>query len=108
MSNIYMGCTAFQIAEMYMPKTELVSLAKTVLLAQDLREDSWSVSKVKYNLTIVEASEQAVNKKGLRESLSSIVIDLNLFHWNEVQGWAQAIIADYAPQTLELSITIIL
>lgn len=83
---------SFLIAQKYVPKDVLLQVARNVLLAQDIREESWNGAS--YNKTNYESAKEAV------ESTSSDPFWINIISrwinhmWNDVQAWSQDIIAE--------------
>ncbi|MCK5021028.1 MAG: hypothetical protein KAS32_28715 [Candidatus Peribacteraceae bacterium] len=86
---------SFMIAEHYVPKDELVKVAKAILLAQDLREDSWDGEVKTYTKTSVESSTESVNTIGLKSVWAEIILGWNFHMWNDSQAWAQDIIEKF-------------
>lgn len=78
-----------------MTKEECQKLAKAILLAQDIREISWDDKDKKYTKTQKDAAEEAVAKVYHVMYLScyiAFIEDLNGYHWNGIQEWAQTIL----------------
>lgn len=84
--------TGFSIAEKYVPKEELKKVAKAVLLAQDIHEDSWDDNTKKYKLTDDVASCRAVEYLKLDNFWKFIISNWTYDHWNEGQDWANEIL----------------
>lgn len=81
---------SFLIAEKYVPKNELLKVAKAVLLAQDIKEDSWDGKY--YSKTDGIAANEAVSSAGISKIWIEIIHGWNVHMWNDCQGWAQEII----------------
>ncbi len=82
---------SFLIAEEYVPKKELVLIAKAVMLAQDVKEESWQESSYAKN-DLVSAKE-AVEKIGCKAVWIEIIHGWNVHMWNDCQAWAQDVLA---------------
>ena len=82
---------SFLIAEKYVPSAELLIVAETVLKAQDIKEESWNGST--YAKTDAESAKEAVRVSGLPEIWIVIIHGWNVRLWNDVQAWAQEVIA---------------
>lgn len=67
-------------------------IAKAILQAQDIREDSWNDALNNYDVTIYEASEIAGLANGFNETnddaIINLIASLNSEYWNEIQDWA--------------------
>jgi len=87
-----MSTAAFMITEQYLKKEELVRVAKAILRSQDIREESWIPTETNYKLNEQEASVQAVDEFKLDNIWKYVITEWNMFYWNDVQGWAEAII----------------
>lgn len=77
-------------------KEETQKLAKAILLAQDIRERSWTYSPGKehgfYTTDHDEAAKQACEKLKMDNELIQVVYLLNVTAWNNVQIWAKEIL----------------
>ena len=81
---------SFDIIERYVTKQELLLLAKTILIAQELREASWTDST--HTKTTREICKEAIESTSLDVFwLFSITYWLSCF-WNTSQDWAKQII----------------
>jgi hypothetical protein len=87
--------TGFQIAELYVPKKELVNVCMAFLFSQDIREDSWDESKIRYSLSLSEASVQAAEEFDLPLFWAQIISAWNSSYWNEGQDFAKKIVEVY-------------
>lgn len=82
---------SFLIAEKYVPKDTLKKVAKAVLLAQDIREDSWD-EMCRYKKTDSESAYEAVNALELDAVWSCVISGWLSFKWNDCQSWAKLIL----------------
>jgi len=73
----------------YVQKEERSKVAKAVLLAQDIHEDSWDTSKDKYIISTVSAATQAVAKFSLPKHWITIISECNTTAWDDIQDWAK-------------------
>ena len=78
---------SFLIAENYVPKSELQTVASAVLLAQYLKEESWNSTR--YTKTDAQASKEAVERFELPEIWITVIHEWNARMWNEAQEWAR-------------------
>ncbi len=83
---------SFLIAEKYVPEDVLKKVAKAVLRAQDIREESWDGMR-KYNKTDGESSCEAVKEYDLDDVWSCVISGWLSFMWNDCQSWAEAILS---------------
>lgn len=84
--------SAFLIAETYVPDGTLILVAKAVLRAQDIQEESWVPERSAYACNFSCSAKQAVDETGINEMWASIISDWNRTCWNDCQSWAQAIL----------------
>jgi len=82
---------SFLIAEEYVPNQELILVAKAVLLAQDIKEESWEVRSYTKNDSV--SAKEAVEKLGCKTLWVEIIHGWNVHMWNDCQAWAQDVIA---------------
>lgn len=82
----------FLIAEKYVPEATLNKVAKSILRAQYLREESWDGMR-KYNKTDSEASCEAVKEFGLDDVWCCVISGWLSFMWNDCQSWAEGILS---------------
>jgi hypothetical protein len=85
---------SFQIVEKFVPKEELVKVAKAILSCQDIKELSWDKDKSEYEKSMFQSSREAVEYIGLDKFWIPIIHHWNTFMWNDVQAFAQDIIED--------------
>lgn len=80
---------SFKIAEKFVPRPELLKVARAVLVAQDLREKSYD-SNVKhdYRRTLLESVEIAVAISHVDVFWIDILEGWNTSMWKESKGWA--------------------
>ena len=75
-------------------KEEVTILAKAVLDAQEIREESWDPLKSCYLLNNEEAAMDAVNWEVPSEENKMIIVNFiasaNDEYWNDIQWWAEA------------------
>lgn len=84
--------TALWIIEKYLDQSLIKTIAKTVLLSQDIHEESWDGKK--YQLSGADAAQQAVEQTSLPNDWSVVIGTWNYFNWNGVQYWAQEILKE--------------
>lgn len=85
----------FKIVNEYVPKEELLLVAKAVLLSQDIREESWSGTRLggaKYEKDIMTAVQEAVLQLDCKKFWTSIIYGWNVVAWNDCQEWAKEVI----------------
>jgi hypothetical protein len=78
-------------------KEEMEKLAKAILLAQDIREESYHKESCRYTLTQRDAAERAVSQVYGGMYLASfidLIEDLNGYYWNDIQEIAKDIIKE--------------
>jgi hypothetical protein len=80
------------LIDRYVSKDEQRKVAKTVLLSQDIREESWIPEKSKYKLNEQEAADKAVKEVDLDDHWAFVIGHWNFFYWNDCQEWAFAIL----------------
>lgn len=90
------------LAERYVPKDELKKVAKAILIAQDIREESWIYTNEEktigdYQLNNEKSAAQAVKNCEISKDWISIIAHWNNFGWNDIQWWAQEIIRKDRP-----------
>jgi len=85
---------SFLIAEAYVPKEELLTVAKAVLLAQDIKENSWDTDTKDYAKNDAIAAKEAVEQLALKEMWATVIYMWNRDMWNDAQGWAECTIKD--------------
>ena len=83
---------SFIIAEHYVPKLELESVAKAVLRAQDIRESFWTDSNQKYSKENIEAVKMAVKEFEVNDIWIDIINGWITHMWNDVGYWANSIL----------------
>ena len=96
---------AFSIAEKYVPKTTLMKVARAVLKAQDIKEDSWVNDDISapsnylghYEKDDYQSAKEAVKicKIYDKRFWAYVIYRWNFSMWNGVQTWAEAIIKEY-------------
>lgn len=67
-------------------------VARTILTAQDIKEDSWNGEK--YLKTDLQATIEACKQYKLEDFWINIIVDFNCSSWNDIQDWAQSIIEE--------------
>lgn len=82
------------LAETYVPKEELITIARAVLLAQNIREDSWDAAAKKYKKDDQVAANEAVEQYKLNDVWKNVIYRWNTRMWNDIQGWAECIILE--------------
>jgi len=87
--------TGFEISKKYVPRDELVKIAKVILRSQDIREDSWYQNKEEvgvYGMSIGLSVEEARNEFDLPELWAIIITHWNYSYWNESRDFANKIL----------------
>lgn len=72
------------------PKYDQANIAKSILLAQDLIEESWNGKK--YLLTNKEAANKVCETNNLPKYFKEIILSFITFFWNDSQYWAETIL----------------
>ena len=87
----------FLITYKFVSKKEQVSLAKAILEAQDIIEDSWSEDDRRYSKTHSMAALEAVNihMKEDKKFWAHIISGWNTHFWNDVQWFAVGILKEH-------------
>ena len=88
--NMFKCTERFEIIERYVAKPELLLLAKTILLSQELREASWD--NVSYTKTKYKACKEAIESTSLDIFWLNTMIFWFSCLWNESREWANRII----------------
>lgn len=66
----------------------LPKLAETILLAQDIHEQSWNTTEQYYTVTNFGAAIQAAEQIGIDQYYEDIIGGFNQNYWNDIQSWA--------------------
>ena len=69
-------------------------VAKTILKSQDIYEDSWNQQEHRYDLSHEDAADEACEATGLNPTWSKYISHWNWNIWNDVQGWAEAMLEE--------------
>jgi hypothetical protein len=89
---------SFLITEKYVPKDQLILIAKGILKSQSIKEDSFYTDNnnfPKYKKSNSVAAEEAIeNSIKNRSFWVQIISCWNTFRWSEVQEWAKGILND--------------
>ena len=83
---------ALSIVEEFLGDNTSKLVAKTILKAQNIYEDSWNIEKTKHNISHEDAAYEACLATGLDIPWSKYIAHLNWCAWNDIQGWADAIL----------------
>jgi len=81
----------FEIVEKYVPQATLTAVAKGVLLAQDIKEESWKGKF--YTKSDLVAAAEAVKRMNLDAFWVRVIRVWNVNMWNDVQDWAKEIVS---------------
>lgn len=94
----------FPLIDVFVPLNERVLLAKAILFAQDIQEQSWDDKARKYSVDEAAAANKAckilefdklISDEQHRLILYRMVEYLNIYSWNESQGWAETLLKQY-------------
>lgn len=88
--------SVFVLFENLLSKEKQKVVAKAILAAQDIKEDSWNGKG--YDKDDIMSAKEAVEMYELEDYFSVIVSDLNFFYWNDAQGFAETILKNKAKQ----------
>ena len=80
------------IAENNLSPADLKNVAKAVLKAQGIKEESWDDNRKRYNKNDREAANEVVKEFGLDDYWIYIIWKWNYENWNDVQSWANSIL----------------
>lgn len=80
----------FVIAEKFVPKEEFIAVCKTMLLSQQLQEDSWDERNNEYHLKENKAAKEAVIHHKLDPFWINIISHWNYYNSNETHSFAEA------------------
>lgn len=84
--------TAATLIEEFLDSSVTQLVAKAVLKAQDVYEDSWNNNLIKYTLSHTDSAIEACIATGLELKWSKYIAHWNIFMWNDIQGWAESIL----------------
>lgn len=82
-----MYSTTIDLVEKFVPGDTKILVARAVILAQDIKEESWS-GKIYRKDNLISAAE-SVKEVGLEEFWINIISMWNHSNWNGIQEWAQ-------------------
>jgi hypothetical protein len=88
---------SLMIVETLLPKEQLPLVARVVLRAQDIKEDSWDPERTRYNKSMIVAAKEAVIDSSLthQDMWILVISDWNTWDWNDVQWWAEETLKQY-------------
>ena len=80
---------SMEITELYVPEEEKNRVYKAILLAQEIKEESWDRLRTFYVINDNQAASIATKAMGLKDHWSGIIGWWNMSMWNDVQSWAE-------------------
>ena len=64
-------------------------MAKVIVRAQKIREDSWDGASGRYSLSHTKSADRACEELGASPFMAHPVGLLNYWAWNDIQNWAE-------------------
>lgn len=82
-----------------------LNIAKTILLAQKIKEESWTPTdrelNGRYGYTHLQAVHQACKENKITKDIKPLIYMLNISCWNDVQQWAESIVRGENPKEVD-------
>ena len=80
------------IVEEFLGNNTAHMIAKTVLKAQDIYENSWDNDNHKYHISHGDAADKACTDVGLSVKWSKYISHWNSYIWNDIHWWAKTVL----------------
>ena len=79
--------STIRLLEDYVSADTQIKVCEAILLAQDIREESWNGKS--YDKDYIQSAMEACGEKDLNKKWGYIISDFNFFTWNDIQMYAE-------------------